>query len=51
MIDADKHDEAELQAEPVPHEIEHRLLGNGGDPSAHLGQNDDSDRRESEYPD
>ena len=40
-----------MQAEPVAHQVEHRLLGDGRDPAAHLAEHDDADRRESEHPD
>ena len=49
--DANRGDEAELQAEPVAHQVEHRLLGDGGDTAAHLAEHHDADGREGEHPD
>jgi hypothetical protein len=44
-------EEPELEPEAVAHEVEHRLLGDRGDPPAHLAEHHDSDGREGEHPD
>ena len=51
ISDAKKLDEAELESEAVPHEVEDRLLGDGGDPAAHFAEHHHSDGREGEDPD
>ena len=38
ISEASKRHQPELEAEPMPHEVEHRLLGDGGDAAAHLAE-------------
>ena len=35
----------------MPHEVEHRLFGDGGDAAGHLAEHHHADGRESERPD
>ena len=51
ISDAEQRHQAELQAEPVAHQVEYRLLSDGGDPAAHLAEHHDADGREGERPD
>jgi hypothetical protein len=44
----DQREQAELEAEPMADEAEHRLVGNGGDSAAHLAEDDDADGRDGE---